>query len=252
MLDDPTPYNASHLTVPRNQGREAMAYLTYIIDNYANLSDYTVFLHGHSRSWHQIEPIGWKLDALNYTALDNESYVSLRCMDLPGCRPRWYLNATSTPKGDDRVQAKLMPGFWRTMFPQLPGAYNDSSILQYWGLGPAPSEIGAPCCAQFAVTRAAIHLRPLEFWRAFRRPLERDLSEYRTSIGPELDSYWIGVLYEAVWHMVFGKPAVHCPATDFCRQTLWSDAINCTKYPEWYSTSAGWENITCWKKNHEL
>lgn len=71
MLDDSNPNHK--YTVPRNQGREAMAYLTctlhtlkrqcacgklnrglmdlVIIDNYNRFPDVAVFIHGHLRSW---------------------------------------------------------------------------------------------------------------------------------------------------------------------------------------------------------
>lgn len=35
-----------------NRGNEAGSYLEYIINNYDNLSDVTVFVHGHRRHWH--------------------------------------------------------------------------------------------------------------------------------------------------------------------------------------------------------
>lgn len=38
--------------VPPNRGNEASCYLEYIINNYDNLSQNTVFVHGHRNSWH--------------------------------------------------------------------------------------------------------------------------------------------------------------------------------------------------------
>jgi hypothetical protein len=37
---------------PENFGVEASAYLTYIINTYHSLHEYTVFVHGHEYSWH--------------------------------------------------------------------------------------------------------------------------------------------------------------------------------------------------------
>ena len=37
---------------PPNKGFEASSYLQYIINNYDNLCEYTIFLHGHQTSWH--------------------------------------------------------------------------------------------------------------------------------------------------------------------------------------------------------
>ena len=45
------------LTVAKNKGRESMAYLTYIIDNYDNLPEYMVFLHSLRYQWHNEDPM---------------------------------------------------------------------------------------------------------------------------------------------------------------------------------------------------
>lgn len=44
IVDEPNPSDGYR--VPVNQGREAMAYLTYIIEHYDKLPDYIVFVHG--------------------------------------------------------------------------------------------------------------------------------------------------------------------------------------------------------------
>lgn len=40
---------------PPNKGHEVSAYLEYIIKNYNNLTDISVFLHGHRSSWHNVD-----------------------------------------------------------------------------------------------------------------------------------------------------------------------------------------------------
>ena len=45
------------LQVPQNKGREWSAYLSYIIDNYDNLPDISVFLHGNRYQWHNEDPM---------------------------------------------------------------------------------------------------------------------------------------------------------------------------------------------------
>ena len=37
---------------PENFGVEASAYLSYIINNYDSIDEYTIFVHGHECSWH--------------------------------------------------------------------------------------------------------------------------------------------------------------------------------------------------------
>ncbi|KAI5279279.1 hypothetical protein KEM54_004235, partial [Ascosphaera aggregata] len=48
--DDKSP-----LHPPANKGHEAMVYLTYLIDNYYNLSDINIFMHSHRYAWHNAE-----------------------------------------------------------------------------------------------------------------------------------------------------------------------------------------------------
>ena len=75
VADDP---NAEFAT-PTNEGREAMAYLTFLYDHYDDLPEYMVFAHGHERSWHQPMPFPWLLSALNLSTVDTLGYVNLRC-----------------------------------------------------------------------------------------------------------------------------------------------------------------------------
>lgn len=46
------------LIVYRNKGHEVMAYLSYIIDHYNNLSDVNIFLHSHRYAWHNNDLLG--------------------------------------------------------------------------------------------------------------------------------------------------------------------------------------------------
>lgn len=177
-----------------------MPYLTYIIDNYHSLPTYTVFVHGHRRAWHQPEPLPMKIAALNLKALDQEGYINLRCGTAPGCQKKWYMNMHQRPSGDWRPAATHLPQFWRMLFQDDLGSPDE--------MMPAPEELGVACCAQFAVTKQAIRNKSLGFWNKMRRPLERDLEEFRDELGDGLDSYVMGLLYEKLWHVVFGKPAV--------------------------------------------
>lgn len=41
------PDSERYLHTPKNKGKESMAYLTYLIDHYDNLTDVQVFVHSH-------------------------------------------------------------------------------------------------------------------------------------------------------------------------------------------------------------
>ena len=47
-----------------NKGNEVSGYLTYIINNYDTLHEYTIFLHGHRTSWHCKENVDEKVNNL--------------------------------------------------------------------------------------------------------------------------------------------------------------------------------------------
>ena len=60
-VDDPT----SRFHTPLNKGREAMAYLTYIIDTYQDLPKMVTFIHPHRTGW----PAAWHNDVPGYDAV---------------------------------------------------------------------------------------------------------------------------------------------------------------------------------------
>ena len=49
-----------------NKGYEASAYLEYIINNYENLPDICIFVHGHRNDWHHKENIDEKIKNLDF------------------------------------------------------------------------------------------------------------------------------------------------------------------------------------------
>ena len=53
VMNDPT----AKLTVAKNKGRESMAYLTFLIDNYHDLPEFMVFLHSLRYQWHNEDPM---------------------------------------------------------------------------------------------------------------------------------------------------------------------------------------------------
>lgn len=226
--------------------REHYTYLHHITANYNNLSDYTVFLHGHAQAWHQIEPAAWKTHALNITALEDRGYISLRCALEMGC-------TKPDPKDpeDDTTDTYLgrlhePPSFWplrRRVGNLLKPLWKE--LLQPYGFGDYPDEIAAPCCAQFAVSKAAIRAQPLEFWQGLMRPLKEDEGLWKDKLGARWNLEHSGNVYEYLWHVVFGRPAVDCGSEDTCRMEFFSDSIHCDRMPGRPYKSGGFANVTC-------
>lgn len=213
-----------------NQGREAMAYLTFIIDNYDQLPDYMVFVHGHGRAWHQPEPLQWKLQALNIAALEQEGYINLHCGRKPGCENA-LLGDSERPQNDEVDWAKsVVPAWW---------------IEHQLQPGPVPAQVSEPCCAQFAVSKSRVLARSLDFWKKYRRPLESDVKEMQAIYGKAWNLHSMGTVYEYIWHVVMGQDAVSCPAEDTCRDVFFSGAIECDQYTDYYMNWKGWKAIQC-------
>ena len=66
VMDDPR----AKLTVAKNKGRESMAYFTYIIDNYHDLPEFTVFLHAQRYQWHNEDPMYGMSSVVRYVHRD--------------------------------------------------------------------------------------------------------------------------------------------------------------------------------------
>ena len=86
---------------------------------------------------------------------------------------------------------------WDTLFPQ-----GDALT----GIKKWPNLVRYKCCAQFAVSKEAVVARPLKDWVRFRRPLLRDIEDFEGLRGMERPpNYAFGLLYEPLWHILFGK-----------------------------------------------
>ena len=195
VMDDPTP--TGNLTVPRNQGREGMGYLTYIIDNYHDLPEVVVFAHGHEEAWHQPEKLHVKVRALNITAVQEETFLNLRCNINFVCGDgqgyRYKLGPTKVEEAT--------PELWKLLFPS---GKDELSGVTDW-----PETVKFRCCGQFAVSKEAIKKRTLEQWIQIRKPMTRDMHEYEGFHEIEKDpSYAFGIMYEPMWHIFFGKDAL--------------------------------------------
>lgn len=182
--------------VPKNKGREAMVYLTYIIDHYNDLPDTVIFAHSHRHAWHNNVIQG--LDAaqmitrLNHDRVARQGYMNLRCHHNPGC-PDWI--HLDRPGIDfDFIWKPEEIHFRRHVWEELhPGA-------------PIPFALSAICCAQFAVSRERIRTVPLERFHHYREWLLKTPMEDRFS----------GRIFEYVWHYIFTGHEQYCPSMNNC------------------------------------
>ncbi|KAI0521710.1 hypothetical protein F5B22DRAFT_595940 [Xylaria bambusicola] len=191
VADDPL----APLTVPRNKGREAMVYLTYIIDRYDTLPHATLFVHASRFAWHNDDPDYDALPTLQNFRLPylrEQGYVNLRCVWTIGC-PAEIRPAVDGEERDnaEKIQAKHI---YKQAFEELlPGT-------------DVPEVVAVSCCSQFGVTRDTIRSRTREEYVRWREWL----------LNTELDDALNGRVFEFAWHIIFGKEAVHCPSAADC------------------------------------
>lgn len=191
--DDPFP--SALTSFPVNKGNEAMMFLSYIINNYERLPNYSIFIHGHRWSWHQQGDLIDIVNNIRFKKVDEVGYVSLRCDWSPSCpaelRP---LDKDAVVWGDgvlrDEVENEIA-WVWRALFPA-----NE----------PLPRTIASQCCAQFILTRSAILSRDKDQYIRMREwlvntPLPDDIS---------------GRVFEKLWAYIFTKEPVRCPPPQVC------------------------------------
>ncbi|KAI0425081.1 hypothetical protein F5Y09DRAFT_347055 [Xylaria sp. FL1042] len=186
------------LTVPQNKGREAMVYLTYIIDRYESLPPAVLFVHASRFAWHNDDPDYDALPTLRSFRLPylrEKGYVNLRCVWVIGCpaeiRPAQDEASVKVEGGVEKITAKHI---YKQAFEELlPGI-------------PVPEVVAVSCCSQFGVTSETIRARPKEDYIRYREWL----------LATPLDDALNGRVFEFAWHIIFGKEAVHCPSAAEC------------------------------------
>ncbi|KAI9733244.1 MAG: hypothetical protein M1834_003328 [Cirrosporium novae-zelandiae] len=190
---------ADTLVTPLNKGHEAMAYLTYVIDNYDKLASTIVFLHSHRSgfltAWHVDSPMHdnvWAMQHLQLDFVQENGYVNLRCNWNPGCT-----------KAQRKNNKHITWDVWQELFtntstpPAAAAADSDSETGEKKAMY-MPTEVGAACCAQFAVSKKQVQQRPKDDYIQFRRWV----------IETKKDDAHSGRVMEYIWHVIFGKNAV--------------------------------------------
>jgi hypothetical protein len=167
----------------------------FIIDNYTQFPNVTVFLHSLRYQWHNDNPTYDgvpMLKSLQVPYIVSEGYVNLRCVWTLGCPSELHPFDPSNRAVDD--PARLTEEAYAASFAELfPGEVSAMSI-------------GVACCAQFSVTREKILERPLTDYIRYREWL----------LNTTLPDSISGRILEYSWHQIFGKPAVHCPDAKSC------------------------------------
>lgn len=219
--DGPTDASSVYLQVPANRGHEAMAYLTFIIDNYAHIpAAGAVFVHGSRWAWHNDAPDydnAALLASLNVSAaLAPWGYHNLRC--------DWSASMCSTsetpPQGSLETSARALLEPWNIRAASdnaLPG-----SLLALFGGDVSDTSdragvklllgrndaVRAQCCAQFVVARDRVWQHSRDEYVALRQWLldgrnNHQLSQKQQANVAPPDDRVAGRILSYVWHILF-------------------------------------------------
>ena len=164
-----------------NKGREAVAYLRYIVDHYENLPSLIAFVHAHRRSGHQTDPSDIVV-ALRALRWNKYPYMPLTSFMTTSYFRLGTINTVIT------VNFKL----WRDVLQEELGP-------------PPPNGIRTHCCATFVVRREAIRTHSRIF---YSRILDYMLASPRSDLAT-------GQTLEYTWHIIFGeKPELRFETCD--------------------------------------
>ena len=163
--------------VPVNRGNEVSSYLLYITQYYDFLPEYTLFVHGHERDWHQLYNLYF---IVNHLRLD-----------------QGYHNINNFLVDDRNISTnkymQQLHSLWAELFQDELGDFPRTGFKE-------------KCCAQFVVHRDRIRLRSRHF---YQRLYDFVISD-RQDDAEAVDGYHSSMSFvvEFIWHYIFGEPAI--------------------------------------------
>ena len=140
-----SPYTIIDKENTTNVGNEAWSYIRFLIDNYYNLPDRMLFVHGHENSYHQdyttwyiANNLNWNLEFMNINSRRfEEQYISL-------------INDFENNERNYRKSYELwIKTPWKNVFGQFPIPHT----LTFLGH------------AQFLVSKNYVLRHPIEFYK---------------------------------------------------------------------------------------
>jgi len=206
--------------VKDGQDGETSSYLHHIIENYDNLSEWTVFVHGHEYHWHH------PLSVLKSFEIDLSS-IDKRCKFFSINHGEWGV----TYKYDDEIcKIKNLPimiyEYTRLFSPieltvseycqvmkDIFGEDEYKSILEkYFPNEELLRSQKFPPCAQFYVHRDRIQARPKSFYEhCFKLLTTPDYIFQKTHQGAYSKRSIGPFFFEANWHYIFGEDYLYDP-----------------------------------------
>lgn len=157
--------------VDQNKGREVSSYLKFIITFYNELPQHIAFIHGHEKSWHQHYSKNIIDIIINCAKFKEYDFISLN-------------NNIIDDRTLENEIMKLIHNIWDDMF--RPYLKRDPPIY-----------IRNDCCAQFIVSREAIHSYSLDTYKF-----------WYDKIMETQDDFIMGKVFEYLWSVIYGDPDI--------------------------------------------
>jgi hypothetical protein len=175
-----------------DKGRITEAYLTWIIENYNNLPETLVFIPPADPWGRDKMDFPNALKHLKVAFVQKSGFVNIRCPSRRGpirCDNK-VLNPHN-PSHEFRTLEANIPEIYRHLFS------NTTDV---------PKDIATVLGAEFAVSKAQVQKRSVD-----------DYLRYWTWLNKtKMDDDSSGLLFEYIWHIVFGKDAIFCPEPVEC------------------------------------
>ena len=176
------------------------------------------------------------LQNLQTPYLLEQGYTNIRCVWTLGC-PSELKDFDKVPTG---VDAGKDPKSAQNTEFHFPAAFHE-----LFPGTPLPKVVGVACCAQFALTRDKIRDRPITDYMRYRQWL----------LDTPLIDHVSGRVMEYTWHIMFGKPGIHCPDPQECYCKVFGYCnLKCGvsacgerwPFPPFSSLPIGWPSVN-WK-----
>lgn len=186
------PYTIINKENTANVGNEAWSYIRFIIDNYNNLPDRMLFVHGHENSYHQDYPTWYIANNLNW----NNEFMNINTRRFD----EQYISIINDFEDNERNYRKSYELWIETPWKQVFGKFPIPHTLTFLGH------------AQFLVSQNYVLRHPIEFYKQIINWLEtttidKDLYTGKIEYFTKSDAYVSSRILEYTWHYIFtGDP----------------------------------------------
>jgi hypothetical protein len=185
-----------------DRGRIASAYLTWIIENYNHLPETVVFLPSS-------DPFDKSISGLHSTI---SLYNSISSLQTPFVQSSGFANlhcptSKSRTTCNNKVLNSEKPSYeLRTLETQIVDVWKEC-----FGEGiQTPARIASVLGSEFVVSREQMK----------KRSVEEYLKLWSWLNSTVMDDDSAGLVFEYIWHVVFGKDAIFCPEQAKCECDL--------------------------------